>query len=234
MPHPGCAGGAPEPVPTAWHSVEEVDRSCPGSGLHQLQLPSGSLPLLPLAGCLLERATWVSSRFGPLVLSWTPLQAKVGPAHSHGKWLVPALPMGPLGGAPFSAQLLHRATLYNSKAAWLTALAPSSGMEPGVLVRPITQERVHEWLEFVAMWLPTSSGFLNCFVYFWINRRFRHKFQTLGHRLCRLCCRAQREPPGISRSTISAAVQRGSFSPEDSHSASSVSLGISQEPRPSL
>ncbi|XP_068097771.1 D(4) dopamine receptor-like [Hyperolius riggenbachi] len=53
-----------------------------------------------------------------------------------------------------------------------------------ILYNAITYERVPEWVEFVALWLPSGNGFLNCFVYFWINRSFRHKFRQLGRRLC--------------------------------------------------
>ncbi|KAL8195101.1 UNVERIFIED_CONTAM: hypothetical protein K2H54_046737 [Gekko kuhli] len=100
-----------------------------------------------------------------------------------------------------------------------------------ILYNALTLERVHEWLEFVALWLPTGSGFLNCFVYFWVNRRFRHKFQTLGRRLC---CGAPQERPGLGPLTVSAAVQRGGcgrpgLPPEDSHSGSSSTLALSQE-----
>ncbi|XP_077331116.1 D(4) dopamine receptor-like [Lithobates pipiens] len=52
-----------------------------------------------------------------------------------------------------------------------------------ILYNAITHERVPEWVEFVALWLPSGNGFLNCFVYFWINRSFRHKFRQLGRKL---------------------------------------------------
>ncbi|XP_057708759.1 histamine H2 receptor [Corythoichthys intestinalis] len=49
---------------------------------------------------------------------------------------------------------------------------------------------VPEWLEFVVMWLPTSSGFLNCIFYFWINKSFRQKFHLIMHRLAQTVCPA--------------------------------------------
>ncbi|XP_053556581.1 D(4) dopamine receptor [Bombina bombina] len=68
-----------------------------------------------------------------------------------------------------------------------------------ILYNAITQERVPEWVEFAALWLPSGNGFLNCFVYFWINRSFRHKFQKLGQKLCLWqCC----SPPKKGRIKI--------------------------------
>ncbi|XP_076879717.1 adenosine receptor A2b [Brachyhypopomus gauderio] len=52
---------------------------------------------------------------------------------------------------------------------------------------------VPEWVEFVAVWLPTSNGFLNCIFYFWINQSFRRKFHVLLQRLCLGLC------PGVGR-----------------------------------
>ncbi|XP_053126439.1 melatonin receptor type 1B-B-like [Hemicordylus capensis] len=103
-----------------------------------------------------------------------------------------------------------------------------------ILYNAITQERVHEWVEFVALWLPTGSGFLNCFVYFWVNRSFRHKFQKVGHQLCRPCC--CRLPPQHHLPTISAAVEEGCVGqagPPCSLSSSS-SLLLSQGAQTSL
>ncbi|KAM4808965.1 D(4) dopamine receptor-like [Rhinophrynus dorsalis] len=57
-----------------------------------------------------------------------------------------------------------------------------------ILYNAITQDRVPEWVEFVALWLPSGNGFLNCFVYFWINRSFRNKFRQLGRKLCPWGC----------------------------------------------
>ncbi|XP_040276254.1 D(4) dopamine receptor-like [Bufo bufo] len=59
-----------------------------------------------------------------------------------------------------------------------------------ILYNAITHERVPEWVEFVSLWLPSGNGFLNCFVYFWINKRFRRKFRQLGRKLFpwRWCC----------------------------------------------
>lgn len=42
---------------------------------------------------------------------------------------------------------------------------------------------VSEWIEFIAVWLPTSNGFLNCIFYFWINQSFRRKFRAIVGRL---------------------------------------------------
>ncbi|XP_043937783.1 histamine H2 receptor-like [Protopterus annectens] len=53
-----------------------------------------------------------------------------------------------------------------------------------ILYNAITQKHVPEWVEFVALWLPSGNGFLNCIVYFWLNRSFRQKFQQLGQKLC--------------------------------------------------
>ncbi|KAG8455216.1 hypothetical protein GDO86_001418 [Hymenochirus boettgeri] len=57
-----------------------------------------------------------------------------------------------------------------------------------ILYNAITQDRVPEWVEFVALWLPSGNGFLNCFVYFWINKSFRLKFRQLGQRLFLRSC----------------------------------------------
>ncbi|XP_075047328.1 D(4) dopamine receptor-like [Mixophyes fleayi] len=64
-----------------------------------------------------------------------------------------------------------------------------------ILYNAITHERVPEWMEFVALWLPSGNGFLNCFVYFWINKSFRLKFLQLGRKLClwKCFCRTPRE-----------------------------------------
>ncbi|XP_061450341.1 melatonin receptor type 1B-B-like isoform X2 [Rhineura floridana] len=75
-----------------------------------------------------------------------------------------------------------------------------------ILYNSLTRERIHEWVEFVALWLPTGSGFLNCFVYFWANRSFRHKFQKTGHKLCWPCHRASQEERQRRLPTISGAV----------------------------
>ncbi|KAM4049010.1 D(4) dopamine receptor-like [Anomaloglossus baeobatrachus] len=72
-----------------------------------------------------------------------------------------------------------------------------------ILYNAISRERVPEWVEFVSLWLPSGNGFLNCFVYFWINRSFRHKFRQLGRRLCpwRSCCWSHRKS-GRRKSTV--------------------------------
>ncbi|XP_053491538.1 D(4) dopamine receptor [Ictalurus furcatus] len=48
----------------------------------------------------------------------------------------------------------------------------------------ISGSGVPEWVEFVAVWLPTSNGFLNCIFYFWINQSFRRKFYSVLQRPC--------------------------------------------------
>nr|XP_034974676.1 D(4) dopamine receptor-like [Zootoca vivipara] len=81
-----------------------------------------------------------------------------------------------------------------------------------MLYNAVTHERVHGWIEMVALWLPIGSGFLNCFVYFWTNRSFRHKFQKIGHKLCWPCYQAtedqwwqqqQQELPTVSAAVSS-------------------------------
>ncbi|KAJ8340128.1 hypothetical protein SKAU_G00347610 [Synaphobranchus kaupii] len=62
-----------------------------------------------------------------------------------------------------------------------------------ILYNAISGSRVPEWVEFVAVWLPTANGFLNCIFYFWINRSFRRKFRLVVLRLCLALC------PAISR-----------------------------------
>uniref|UniRef100_A0A8C9RT70 Zgc:162592 n=1 Tax=Scleropages formosus TaxID=113540 RepID=A0A8C9RT70_SCLFO len=57
-----------------------------------------------------------------------------------------------------------------------------------ILYNAISGSRVPEWVEFVAVWLPTSNGFLNCIFYFWMNRSFQQKFRLLGQRLCLSLC----------------------------------------------
>ncbi|XP_037734027.1 D(4) dopamine receptor [Chelonia mydas] len=97
-----------------------------------------------------------------------------------------------------------------------------------ILYNAITKDRVHEWLEFVALWLPSGSGFLNCFVYFWTNRNFRHKFQKIGHKLCGPCSRDTWEQDVHRMVTISAVVERSSSQPvlplDRSCSGSSTSI----------
>ncbi|XP_066494043.1 melatonin receptor type 1B-B-like [Tiliqua scincoides] len=107
--------------------------------------------------------------------------------------------------------------------AFYVCWAPCMGT---ILYNAITHERVHEWVEFVALWLPTGSGFLNCFVYFWINRSFRHKFQKVGHKLC---CRAQQERHRHLLPTLSVSVGEVCKRPGSSCSmSSSYSLVFSQ------
>ncbi|XP_007887755.2 adenosine receptor A2b [Callorhinchus milii] len=62
-----------------------------------------------------------------------------------------------------------------------------------ILYQALTQQRVSEWLEFVALWLPCGNGFLNCIVYFWMNKSFRKKFQKMMNRLVGSKCFATRE-----------------------------------------
>ncbi|KAE8633028.1 hypothetical protein XENTR_v10001750 [Xenopus tropicalis] len=73
-----------------------------------------------------------------------------------------------------------------------------------ILYNAITQDRVPEWVEFVALWLPCGNGFLNCFVYFWINKSFRHKFRQLGRKLWPWGC--ARKNHQITPPTISATI----------------------------
>ncbi|KAG6940754.1 histamine receptor H2 [Chelydra serpentina] len=107
-----------------------------------------------------------------------------------------------------------------------------------ILYNAITKDRVHEWLEFVALWLPSGSGFLNCFVYFWTNRNFRHKFQKIGHKLCAPCSRAKWEQDVHRMVTISAVVERSSSQPalfpDRSCSGSSTSTLLPREAQTSL
>ncbi|XP_048825565.1 adenosine receptor A2b isoform X1 [Brienomyrus brachyistius] len=57
-----------------------------------------------------------------------------------------------------------------------------------ILYNAISGSAVPEWVEFVAVWLPTANGFLNCIFYFWINRSFRRKFRLVAQRLCLCMC----------------------------------------------
>ncbi|KAG9267149.1 melatonin receptor type 1A-like [Astyanax mexicanus] len=58
---------------------------------------------------------------------------------------------------------------------------------------------VPEWVEFVAVWLPTSNGFLNCIFYFWINKNFRRKFHLLLHKLCVGLCPSAEKVLGCAK-----------------------------------
>ncbi|KAI4896470.1 hypothetical protein NFI96_032681 [Prochilodus magdalenae] len=58
---------------------------------------------------------------------------------------------------------------------------------------------VPEWVEFVAVWLPTSNGFLNCIFYFWINKSFRRKFHLLLHKLCLGLCPSAEKVLGCTK-----------------------------------
>ncbi|XP_076142752.1 putative G-protein coupled receptor 21 [Alosa pseudoharengus] len=60
---------------------------------------------------------------------------------------------------------------------------------------------VSEWMEFVAVWLPTSNGFLNCIFYFWINQSFRRKFRTIVARLFWSLCPEMSKAMGCMSST---------------------------------
>ncbi|XP_048042044.1 LOW QUALITY PROTEIN: adenosine receptor A2b [Megalobrama amblycephala] len=53
-----------------------------------------------------------------------------------------------------------------------------------MLYNAISGSGVPEWIEFIAVWLPTSNGFLNCIFYFWINHSFRRKFHLVLQKLC--------------------------------------------------
>ncbi|XP_043099423.1 adenosine receptor A2b-like [Puntigrus tetrazona] len=57
-----------------------------------------------------------------------------------------------------------------------------------MLYNAISGSGVPEWIEFIAVWLPTSNGFLNCIFYFWINHSFRRKFHLVLQRLCLGLC----------------------------------------------
>ncbi|XP_026124175.1 adenosine receptor A2b [Carassius auratus] len=57
-----------------------------------------------------------------------------------------------------------------------------------MLYNAISGSGVPEWIEFIAVWLPTSNGFLNCIFYFWINHSFRRKFHLVLRRLCLGLC----------------------------------------------
>ncbi|XP_019391600.1 PREDICTED: D(4) dopamine receptor-like [Crocodylus porosus] len=100
--------------------------------------------------------------------------------------------------------------------AFYVCWAPCMGT---ILYNALTGDRVPEWVEFVALWLPIGSGFLNCFVYFWTNRSFRHKWQRLTRELCGPCRGAGGQPGPC---TLSATVERRDgqpgFSPEPSAS----------------
>ncbi|XP_059569966.1 D(4) dopamine receptor [Alligator mississippiensis] len=118
--------------------------------------------------------------------------------------------------------------------AFYVCWAPCMGT---ILYNAITRDRVPEWVEFVALWLPIGSGFLNCFVYFWTNRSFRHKWRRLTRELCGPCRGggAGRQPGPAGPRTLSAAVERRDgqrgFSPEPSCSASSASILLPLETR---
>ncbi|XP_067853594.1 histamine H2 receptor [Heptranchias perlo] len=64
-----------------------------------------------------------------------------------------------------------------------------------MIYQALTQQRVPEWLEFVALWLPCANGFFNCIVYFWLNKSFRKKFQEMGQKLCRSKCFVAQDVP---------------------------------------
>ncbi|XP_051994852.1 adenosine receptor A2b [Xyrauchen texanus] len=57
-----------------------------------------------------------------------------------------------------------------------------------MLYNAISGSSVPEWIEFIAVWLPTSNGFLNCIFYFWINHSFRRKFHLVLQKLCLGLC----------------------------------------------
>ncbi|XP_070617872.1 probable G-protein coupled receptor 21 [Erythrolamprus reginae] len=88
--------------------------------------------------------------------------------------------------------------------AFYVCWAPCMGT---IVYNSITQERVPEWLEFVALWLPIGSGFLNCFVYFWVNRNFRHKVQKVGRKHCLTCCPTEQDLGPQPLRSISAQVR---------------------------
>ncbi|XP_058011376.1 probable G-protein coupled receptor 21 [Ahaetulla prasina] len=88
--------------------------------------------------------------------------------------------------------------------AFFVCWAPCIGT---IVYNSITQERVPDWLEFVALWLPIGSGFLNCFVYFWVNRNFRHKVQKVGQKHCLTCCLTEQDLRPQPLHSISAQVR---------------------------
>ncbi|XP_067904989.1 histamine H2 receptor [Heterodontus francisci] len=64
-----------------------------------------------------------------------------------------------------------------------------------MIYQALTQQRVPEWLEFIALWLPCGNGFFNCIVYFWLNKSFRKKFQEMGQKLCSSKCFVAQDGP---------------------------------------
>ncbi|XP_062327998.1 adenosine receptor A2b [Osmerus eperlanus] len=73
-----------------------------------------------------------------------------------------------------------------------------------MIYNAISGQGVPEWIEFVVVWLPTTNGFLNCILYFWINHSFRKKFRLIFERLSLSLC------PGAARALgcrVSAQVQ---------------------------
>ncbi|XP_026575610.1 probable G-protein coupled receptor 21 [Pseudonaja textilis] len=111
--------------------------------------------------------------------------------------------------------------------AFFVCWAPCIGT---IVYNSITQERVPSWLEFVALWLPIGSGFLNCFVYFWVNRNFRHKVQKVGQTHCLTCCLSEQDLRPQHLHSISAQVRMPceppGLSPDRSHGASPSSNGL--------
>lgn len=66
----------------------------------------------------------------------------------------------------------------------------------------VSGSSVPEWVEFIAVWLPTSNGFLNCIFYFWINHNFRRKFHSVLQRLCFGLCPDAKPVPESAMATL--------------------------------
>ncbi|XP_030058611.1 adenosine receptor A2b [Microcaecilia unicolor] len=117
-------------------------------------------------------------------------------------WLAARRQRHRLGRARDAASRVLLPVVLAFHACWLPCMVT-------VIYNAITQDRVPEWVEFVALWLPSGNGFLNCFVYFWINRSFRHKFHQLGRKLCLWdfnCSSSQGKKSAQGAPTISALV----------------------------
>ncbi|XP_078257685.1 adenosine receptor A2b [Rhinoraja longicauda] len=71
-----------------------------------------------------------------------------------------------------------------------------------MIYQALTHQRVPEWLEFVALWLPCGNGFFNCIVYFWLNKSFRKKFQEMGQKLCYLFAGINKPVNNVNLDTV--------------------------------
>ncbi|KAM9408293.1 5-hydroxytryptamine receptor 4 [Pholidichthys leucotaenia] len=70
-------------------------------------------------------------------------------------------------------------------AAYYTCWTPCMA---AMIYNAVSGSTVPEWIEFVAVWLPTCNGFLNCIFYFWINQSFRRKFYLVLDKLAFTLC----------------------------------------------